>query len=132
MSKPAKLITAITLTILGVALLAPMQPTFAADDNIFNNDHVDNRIKAASGCPNAGTADELPHVVTNIINGIILVAGFIAVVFIVVGGIQYMTSVGDSAKTKKAKDTLLYSCIGLIICALAFAIVNFVILSIIA
>ena len=38
-----------------------------------------------------------------------------------------MTSAGDPGKTKKAKDTILYAVIGLIICVLAFAIVNFVI-----
>ena len=36
-------------------------------------------------------------------------------------------SAGDSGKVKKAKDTILYGIIGLIIALLAFAIVNFVI-----
>ena len=38
-----------------------------------------------------------------------------------------MTSAGDAGKIKKAKDTILYSVIGLIVVALAFAIVNFAI-----
>ena len=38
-----------------------------------------------------------------------------------------MTSSGDAGKVKKAKDTILYGVIGLIVVALAFAIVNFVI-----
>ena len=38
-----------------------------------------------------------------------------------------MTSSGEAAKVEKAKKTILYGLIGLVICVLAFAIVNFVI-----
>ena len=38
-----------------------------------------------------------------------------------------MTSTGDTGKTQKAKNTILYALIGLAVCALAFAIVNWTI-----
>ena len=63
----------------------------------------------------------------NIINWIVGVAGLVAVVVVIIGGVTYMTSNGDPGKVKKGKDTILYGIIGLLICALAFAIVNFVI-----
>ncbi len=69
--------------------------------------------------------------VINIINGIVGVLGLAAVIIIILGGVQYMTSTGDAGKVKKAKDTILYGIIGLVVCVLAFAIVNFVILNII-
>lgn len=62
-----------------------------------------------------------------IINAVIGVIGLVAVIVIIVGGVTYMTSSGDPQKVKKAKDTILYGIIGMIVCALAFAIVNFVI-----
>ncbi len=62
-----------------------------------------------------------------IINWIVGVVGLVAVVVIIIGGVTYMTSNGDPGKVKKAKDTILYGIIGLLVCALAFAIVNFVI-----
>ena len=62
-----------------------------------------------------------------VLNIIIGSLGVIAVVVIIIGGVLYMTSSGDSGKVKKAKDTILYGVIGLIICVLAAAIVNFVI-----
>ena len=65
--------------------------------------------------------------VQTILNAIIGVLGIIAVVIIIIGGVKYMTSSGDSGKVKTAKDTILYGVIGLVICVLAFAIVNFVI-----
>lgn len=80
--------------------------------------------------PVAGTQD-LTQNVTNIINGIIAVLGLVCVVVMIVGGVNYMTSGGDTGKVKKGKDTILYGLIGLIICVLAFAIVNFVIKNII-
>ena len=62
----------------------------------------------------------------NIINVVIGVIGFIAVIVIILGGVQYTTSAGESAKVKKAKDTIMYGIIGLIVALLAYSIVNFV------
>lgn len=65
--------------------------------------------------------------VTNILNVAIGALGIVAVIVIIIGGVQYMTSTGDAGKVKKAKDTILYGVIGLVVVILAFAIVNFVI-----
>lgn len=60
-------------------------------------------------------------------NMILYVVGIIAVIMLIIGGIKYVTSGGDSKKVTDAKNTVLYAIIGLIICFLAFAIVNFVV-----
>lgn len=65
-----------------------------------------------------------------IINVILGVVGFVAVVMIIVGGISFITSQGDSGKVTKAKNTVLYGIIGLVVALLAFAIVNFVLSSV--
>ena len=65
--------------------------------------------------------------VTGILNVAIGALGIVAVIVIIIGGVQYMTSTGDAGKVKKAKDTILYGVIGLVVVILAFAIVNFVI-----
>ena len=83
--------------------------------------------KKPSTFTNAG--GKLDTRIINIINAVIGVLGLIAVVVVIIGGIQYMTSSGDAGKVKKAKDTILYGIIGLVICVLAFAIVNFVIVN---
>ena len=56
--------------------------------------------------------------------------GFIAVAMIVMGGISFATSQGDTAKVAKARNTILYGVVGLVVALLAFAIVNFVLNSI--
>ena len=77
------------------------------------------------------TSTELVSSITGIINAVIGVLGIVCVVVMIIGGVNYMTSSGDASKVKKAKDTILYGLIGLIVCVLAFAIVNFVIVNII-
>ncbi|MBR3322788.1 hypothetical protein IKG13_01885 [Candidatus Saccharibacteria bacterium] len=73
-----------------------------------------------------GSSDDLEGNIGLIINAIIGFVAIIAVIVIIIGGINYTMSQGDPQKTKKAKDTILYGVIGLIISLLAFAIVNFV------
>ncbi len=69
---------------------------------------------------------DLNGILGTIINVIIGVVGFIAVVMMILGGINFITSQGDTAKVTKAKNTILYGVVGLIVAMLAFAIVNFV------
>ena len=79
---------------------------------------------------NNGSGNELSSAVVSIINGVVGVLALVCVVVIIIGGVNYMTSSGDAGKVKKAKDTIMYGIIGLVVCVLAFAIVNFVIVNI--
>ena len=68
----------------------------------------------------------LTEIVQSILNWIFGIIGIVAVVMIIIGGFNFMTSAGDPGKVKKGKDTILYGIIGLVVALLAFAIVNFV------
>ena len=72
------------------------------------------------GCTDPGV------LVENLISWFTRIAGLVSAIFLVYGGITYVTSSGDPGKTKKAKDMILYSLIGLIIVALASIITAFV------
>lgn len=61
-----------------------------------------------------------------VMNAAIGLIAMLAVFMIVYGGFQYTASAGDANKITKAKNTILYGVIGLVIAILAFAIVNFV------
>jgi len=65
-------------------------------------------------------------VLGNIIGWILGLAGGIAVLFLILGGLQYITSSGNKDKAEQAKQTILYAVIGLIVIALSFVIVTFV------
>ena len=64
-------------------------------------------------------------------NTILLVVGLISVIMLVYGGLRYILSGGDSKKVTDAKNTILYAIIGLIISLLAYAIVHFVLNSVV-
>ncbi len=55
-----------------------------------------------------------------------LIVGIAAVLMIIVGGLKYITSNGDSSNISSAKNTILYAVVGLVIVALAQVIVKFV------
>ena len=81
-------------------------------------------VRAVAGaCNDAALAGR----VNRVINALFIVAGAIAVIILIAGGIRYITSTGDSTRIQKAKDTILYAVIGLIVVILARAIVGFVI-----
>lgn len=93
-------------------------------------------VKNLTECDNiAGSNNNLNNnnlmtTLNQIINVIIGVIGFVAVLVIILGGVQYTTSAGDSGKVKTAKNTIMYGIIGLVIALLAFSIVNFVLTNI--
>lgn len=55
------------------------------------------------------------------------IAGVIAVIMIIIGGITMITSAGDSGKVKKSRDTIIFSIIGIIVVISARAIVIFIV-----
>ena len=77
------------------------------------------------GCPTDLFGEN--GVFKKITNTILYIVGILAVIMLIIGGIRYVVSGGDSKKVTDAKNTILYAIIGLIVCFLAFAIVNFVI-----
>lgn len=69
---------------------------------------------------------EADTVFVNALGWAIGIAGVVAAIFLVFGGISYMTSSGDAGKLTKAKNTILYALIGLVIVGLAEIIMAFV------
>jgi hypothetical protein len=64
--------------------------------------------------------------IVNIIHLLMAVMGGLALIFIIVGGIQMVLSAGDSGRVKRARDTILYAAVGLVVAIAAYAIVSFI------
>lgn len=110
-----------------VAVLGNSVNTFAG--KVKCPDGTDAGANGLASCTklnNTANTNDLMGQANTIINVVIGVIGFVAVAFIIFGGFQYTTSAGDPGKVKKAKDTILYGIIGLVVAMLAHAIVNFV------
>lgn len=90
---------------------------------------VGDKVNSLAQC-NIEKDNSLIDTIQVIINVILGVLGLVAVIFIILGGVNFVTSSGDPGKVKKAKDTILYGVIGLVVALLAYAIVNFVLTSV--
>lgn len=62
-----------------------------------------------------------------ILNVMLYIVSITAVIMVVVGGIKYTTSGGDSNKIQSAKNTITYAIVGLVIAIFAWAIINWVV-----
>ncbi|MEM6997296.1 MAG: pilin [Patescibacteria group bacterium] len=80
----------------------------------------------ASNCDTTAATDDINNIVTTIIDIFSWIIGVVAVIMIIYAGFKYITSGGDQAGVKAAKDTILYAIIGLVVVALAQTIVRFV------
>ena len=70
--------------------------------------------------------EHLDTLIKTLVNTLLFVVGLLSVVMIIFAGILYTTSAGDASKVTRAKNTLTYSIVGLLLAFLAFAIVNWV------
>jgi hypothetical protein len=53
------------------------------------------------------------------------ITGAVAVIIVVIGGIKYSTSQGDPQAVSKAKGTIIYAVVGLVISIFAVGIIQF-------
>jgi cytochrome bd-type quinol oxidase subunit 2 len=116
-----------------VGLIAPMAvPVMvsAEDTQVNKNLNCGANLDFGTDCQGTGNEEagaDINNLVTRVINIISLVVGVIAVIMIIVGGLKYITSQGESAGVTSAKNTIMYAIVGLIVVALAQVIVRFVV-----
>lgn len=92
-------------------------------------------IKVAQLIPNPGvklpnqnvTETSLQSTIADVFTIVFGILGALSVLIITIAGLQYIFSSGDPAKTAKAKDTIMYAVIGLVVAIFAVTIINFVI-----
>ena len=83
--------------------------------------------KGVNAVDDGATSGDLAGLIKNVINILLFIVGAAAVIMIIIGGLRYVTSGGDSSSVTAAKNTILYSVVGLVVASLAFAIVNFIV-----
>lgn len=88
-----------------------------------------NNIQPPSGIPSGGLeAGGAGQKLVQLGIDLIFTIGIIlAIVFLIVAGIQWITSGGDKQKVQAARNRLIYSIIGLIVIAGAFFIISTII-----
>lgn len=117
--------SAFALLLTPAALIAA--PAYAQSANIDGNlcagANLDVNDKS---CNEAATGTTVNTIISDVINIFSLVVGVVSVIMIIIGGLKYITSGGDSGNVTGAKNTILYAIVGLVVVALAQVIVRFV------
>jgi beta-lactamase regulating signal transducer with metallopeptidase domain len=72
------------------------------------------------------TTPQINNIIKWVLDIFSVIVGIAAVIMIVVGGLKYTISGGDSTRVSGAKDTILFAIVGLVVVALAQIIVHFV------
>lgn len=108
---------------LGVTLFTPVAQTASAQSiqegaNAAKGSSSTTCLFTSTTCSNG--------IFTNIVNVLLYIIGAISVIMLIYGGIRYTISGGDTAAVTAAKNTILYAIVGVIVAVLAYAIVNFV------
>lgn len=120
-----KKVSVILASLLALPVIAFGVTTLVADSASAQLD-LESGINSAkgTGTPNNVMGDD--GLIKKVVNLLLWAIGIISVIMIIIGGIRYATSNGDSNQVTAAKNTIMYAVIGLVIAIFAYAIVNFV------
>jgi hypothetical protein len=129
--KLKKLVAALSVTMLFAVPVMPLAVVHADIASGLNCGADLNATGIGSSdtvCPTTitdpgGRVDSIIKLVINIFS---LIVGVVSVIMIIIGGLKYITSGGDSGNITGAKNTILYAIIGLVVVALAQVVVKFV------
>lgn len=125
------LLSVATLSLVAVPVMVAAPTVYAQvtsqniNQDLCSGSELDLTGGSSGQCAAASTTS-FNQLLARIINVLSIIVGVIAVVMIIVGGLRYITSGGDSGKVGTAKTTIIYAIVGLVIVALAQLIVHFV------
>lgn len=125
--KKIELIQSSLFGAIGALFASITTPSFAL---AFDKSIADG-AESARGVDQVVTLFGTSGVFTTVSNVMLFVVGAVSVVMIIYGGLRYVISGGNTANVTVAKNTILYAVVGLIISIMAYAIINFVIESLV-
>jgi len=86
-----------------------------------------NGVGSPNAClPKITALSDIWLVVAAVIEILLRIAGYAAIIYVIYGGIQYVTSQGEPDKAGRAKQTIMNALIGLIIAISATILVTFI------
>lgn len=118
-------------TFILICLLAlPVLYATTSIDVVYAGTTVDEIQGGVSGV-GGGTSTEagtiqVKDTIRTVINILLFLVGSFAVIMIVIAGFRFVTANGDANTVSQAKNTIIYSVIGIVVAVMAYAIVNFI------
>ena len=116
---------------LGLSLATPvLQPVSVSAQGACSNDASGGLAGGAECAKGEDQQTDLfgPSGIFKTLTDVLLfIIGAISVIMLIIGGIRYVISGGDSGAVTSAKNTILYAVVGIVVAILAYALVNFVV-----
>jgi cytochrome bd-type quinol oxidase subunit 2 len=123
--RKVRLIIAATILAFGLALIPALPAAAQGGAGDAKKDVCAGIVAGGGACNNnGGQVNKLVKLIVNVISAI---AGIAAVIMIIISGMKFITSSGDTSKVASAKNTIVYAIIGLVIVVFAQFIIRFVI-----
>lgn len=133
-----KLLAILAITIFAMALVFASTQTFALDVNSvatgacsggFSGGECSacagiNELDSTQNCASGGSG--VSNIIKVTVNILSYVLGVIAVIMLIIGGVRFATSGGNSQSVGSAKTTIIYALIGLVVAAIAQVLVHWV------
>ena len=85
-----------------------------------------NGIPCKDGEKDFTSLDQVGTILGNVTLIILTLAGYAAIIIIIAASIYYITSAGDAARIKRAKDMIVNAVVGLVIILVSYAVVLFI------
>jgi hypothetical protein len=123
----------VSMTLLAVLALGVLSPSFASAQSPFSasKQEVCKGANLGSGgtCDSEVQRNRVNRLIGRVINILSIIVGIVAVIMIIIYGLRFITSGGDSNAVAAARNGLIYAFVGLAVAAFAQLIVKFVIKS---
>ena len=113
--------------IFGLILLFPIQMSDALgiDIDTFRKEvYRPDNLPAGTALKDAPAETKINIIINFAINLVLYASGSVAVFFLILGAIQYITSLGNQERMDSAKKTIQYAGLGLVVVIFSYAIVT--------
>ncbi len=114
-------------TILGVIIIFPLKMTtvMGIDIDTFKKEvYRPDNMPAGTALQDAPAETKINTILDFAVDLILYISGGVAVLMLVIGGIRYITSLGNQERMDESKKTIQYALTGLIAIILAYAAVT--------
>jgi hypothetical protein len=104
-----------------------LAPFLAYAQSAVSNGLQSSGLQSIFGTGGLNGSQSLSDLITRVIDILLTFAAVIAIVFVIIGGYQYLASGGNEESAEKGKKTLINAIIGVVVIVLAYAIINVIV-----
>lgn len=121
-----KIVTSAVLTMSLLGLVGLGAVSLSPSVLAATRDTVKDGVTGVGGTDPGNAGSDLTKTIKNVINILLFLISMVAVIFIVIAGLRFVTSNGDTNTVSQAKNTIIYAVLGIVVAVMAYAIVNFI------